>query len=356
MNRRDSAPAFFRLVEYGRLGIVVLLMSLAPPVFAQQQVLSTSSPAATETTPRRVRLIMKDGSYQLVLSYTVAGKIVHYRSAERNGETEDVPLALVDLPATEKWSREHSQGEPFDSQRPPVLSPELAKEEAERAARTPEVAAGLRLPEEDSILALENFHGAPELVPLEQQGGDLNKETAHDLLKLAINPASSPHRITELRGSGADVQLHIAAPVFYVRVGSDDEGDPGSGAITVDTHGAGGRATPSGGAENSGYVIVRLNTLSDSRIVNSFHLSLLGVKPQPDVIEMKAEDLPGGHWMKLTPVQPLDPGEYALVEVLSSHELNQDVWDFGIHPDAAENTEAIHPEPQRPATLERREP
>jgi len=344
------------MMPRSRASVVVLALGICLHASAQHSGSGSSSAAQSDVPPHRVRLIMKDGSYQLVLSYTVAGKIVHYSSAERNGETEDVPLALVDLPATQQWAREHSQGEPPNSQRPPVLSPELAKEEAERAARTPEVATGLRLPEEDSVLSLDSFHGAPQLVPLEQQGGDLNKETAHDQLKLAINPASSPHRMTELRGSSANVQLHITAPVFYVRVGDDDEGDPGSSAITVDTHGAGGRATPSGGAENSGYVVVRLNTLSDSRIVNSFRLALLGVKPQPDVTEMKSEDLPGGHWMKLTPVQPMDPGEYALVEVLSSHELNQDVWDFGIHPDAPENTEAIHPEPQRPATLERREP
>ena len=354
-NRRDSPPAFFRIVEFG-VGVMVLLLALAPLALAQQQPSDISNTAATEINSPRVRLIMKDGSYQLVLSYTVAGKIVHYRSAERNGEVEDVPLALVDMPATEQWAREHRQGTLPDSQRQPVLSPELAKEEAERAARTPEVATGLRLPEEDSVLALDNFQGTPQLVPLEQQGGDLNKETAHDALKLAINPASSPHRIAELRGSSADVQLHVPGPIFYVRVSNDEEGDPGSGAITVDTHGAAGRATPSGGADSSGYVLVRLNTLSDARIVNSFRLALLGVKPQPDVIEMKSEDLPGGHWMKLTPAHPVEPGEYALLEVLSDHEVNLDVWDFGMHSDAKENTEAMKPEPQRPATLERRTP
>ena len=313
-------------------------------------------PSQNETAPRRIRLIMKDGSYQIVLSYRIMGDIVRYRSAERNGETEDIPVALVDLPATEKWVRDHSPNATPDAQHEPVLSPELAKEEADRAARTPEVAPDLLLPEEDSVLVLDTFNGTPELVPLEQVGGDLNKETAHNVLKLAINPAASAHDILDIRGDRADVQVHVATPVFYVRIGPDDEDDAGGSAITVDTHGATGRATPSGGAESSGYVLERLDMRSDTRQVDSFRIALLGEKPQPDVTEMTADVLPGKHWMKLTPEKPLEFGEYALVEVLSDHEINLGVWDFGVHPEAKEDVEAIHPVPKRPATLERRTP
>lgn len=336
------------------IGLSLLLaFALAGALAAQRQALDEASTAQSETMPRRIHLMLKDGSYQLVLSYKVVGGTVTYRSAERNGEAEEVPLALVDLPATEKWIREHG---PNAASSPAVLSPELAKEEAERAARTPEVAPDLRLPEEDCMLVLDTFNGTPELVPLEQVGGDLNKETAHNVLKQAINPASSAHRILDMRGDSADVQLHVADPVFYVRVGPDDEGDSGAGAITVDTHGASGRATPSGGADSSGYVIERLDVRSDTRVVDSFRIGLLGVKPQPDVIEMKAEDLPGGHWMKLTPARPLEFGEYALIEVLSDHEVNLGVWDFGVHPTAKEDVEALRPQPRRPVTLERRDP
>jgi hypothetical protein len=307
--------------------------------------------AAQPEPPQRQRLILKDGSYQLVLSYKIVGSIVQYRSAERSGEQEEIPLALVDLPATERWKREH---EPGAQNLPPVLSPELAKEEAARAARTPFVATDLRLPEEDSVLALDTYQDTPELVPLPQQGSDLNKETAHSVQKLAINPASSAHRIADLRGSKSDIQLHVADPVFYVRIGSDEAVVANGSAITVDTHGASsaGRATPGAGAPGSSYVIERVDVRYDSRIVDSFRILQLGLgRPQPDVIEMKAEPLPGGQWLKLTPLAPLEFGEYALVEVLSSHELNLDVWDFGVHPTAPENVEAQHPEPHRAPTL-----
>jgi hypothetical protein len=104
-------------------------------------------------------------------------------------------------------------------------------------------------------------------------------------------------------------------------------------------------------------VIERVDVRQDARVVDSFRIGLLGTgRTQPDVVELKQEVLPGGHWMKLTPQQPLEFGEYALVEVVSDHEVNLNVWDFGVHSDAKENVEAIRPEPKKPATLERRDP
>jgi hypothetical protein len=305
--------------------------------------------------PKNTRLFLKDGSYQLVTSYKVVGNVVRYASSERNGETEDVPLSMVDLPATERWKREHTPGRTVRD-RPEVLSPELEKEESERRALTPEVAPDLRLPEEDSVLAFDTFRGTPELVPVPQVGSDLNKETAHAVLKTAINPASSAHRILDIPGFRSDIQLHVAEPVFYVRVGDDGTSARGSGgALTVDTHGASGRATPGAGSAESGYVIERVDPRQDSRVVDSFRIWQLGSgKRQADVVEMKQETLPGGHWLKLTPEQPLDFGEYALIEVLSDHELNLNVWDFGVHADAKENVEAMRPEVRKPAALERR--
>jgi hypothetical protein len=306
--------------------------------------------------PQHLRLFLKDGSYQVVLSYKVDGQVVHYRSAERNGEIEDVPLRLVDLPASERWKREHT-GTQVAGDAPAVLSPELAKEEAGRRALTPEVAPNLRLPEEDSVLVEDTFRATPELVPIPQVGSDLNKETAHSVLKAAINPASSPHRILEIPGFRSDIQLHVADPVFYVRVGDDEGAAVRGGAMTVDTRGASGRETPSGGDPESGYVVERVDARQDSRIVDSFRLWQLGSgKRQKDVVEMKQEVLPGGHWMKLTLDQPLDFGEYALIEIVSDHEVNLNVWDFGVHSDAKENVEAILPEAPKPATLGRRTP
>jgi hypothetical protein len=342
-------------LRFGNCLAAALLLVSSMPLLAQKPAATAAQGAAQPVTPQRTHLVLKDGSFQVVLSYKVVGDVVRYRSAERDGELEDIPLELVDLPATERWKREHMVAQ---SPSRPVLSPELEREEAARRALSPEISPDLHLPEEDSMLALDTFHSAPELVPVPQYGSDLNKETAHAALKSLINPASAAHRILSIPGAACDIQLHAVVPIFYVRVGDDDEEeDIGGGGLTVDTHGASGRATPSGGAANSGYVIERLEVREDSRIVNSFRIGLLGAdRKQPDVVEMKQEVLPGGRWMKLTPEQTLEVGEYALVEILSDRELNLNVWDFGLHPNAKENVEAIHPEPEKPAQLERRTP
>lgn len=320
---------------------------LDPPIASQ-----------AETPQHRVRLILKDGSYQSVISYKVVGDRVRYRSAERNGQEEEIPLSLIDLAATKAWEQEHDPtlaGNNGQAKEPPVLSPELAREEAARAARTPEVAKDLRLPEDDSVLVLDTFRGTPELVPLPQSGSDLNRETAHAAAKKDVNPSSSPHDLILLKGETADVQLHVPDPVFYVRIADNGQEEVDSAGFVVDTHGQAGKATPSGGSAQSGYVLEQVDVRQGARAVASFRVALLGTsKTQPGVIEVQEQVLPGGVWKKLTPVQPLEFGEYALIEILNDRTINADVWDFGVHPTAKENDEALRPERKRPAQLERR--
>jgi hypothetical protein len=307
---------------------LVLLAPVASPASPQH----TTALQPDDTAPHRTRLILKDGSYQIVMSYRIVGSVVHYISAERGGAEEEIPVSLVDFDATKRWEKQHTQPTPnadADSQQPPAIDPELLKEEADRAALTPEVAKDLRLPEEDSTLALDAFHGTPELVPLAQTDSDLNRNTGHNLLRASINPLSSAHQIVQLKGETSPIQLHVKDPVFYLRIGD----------------------------ETVRYVIVRADVRTGARVIASFRIGLLGSgQHQEDVVESTSELLPGGHWLKITPKEPLDFGEFALMEVISDKAVNLGVWDFGVHPVSPENRDIIKPEPRRPVTLERRRP
>jgi len=326
---------------------------------AQQKPLPAPASSPDTTTPHRTRLILKDGSYQIVMSYRVVGNVVHYISAERGGEEEEVPASLVDFAATRRWEQEHSasSGDNASPTQAPPINPELLKEEADRAALTPEVAKDLRLPEEYDTLILDTYHGTPELVPLPQTNSDLNRNTAHNLLRAVINPLSAAHQIVTLKGERSYVQVHVAQPALYLRIGDESVAPTAGAPFTVNTHGASTaiKNGPGGGSSQSRYVIVRADVRTDERVIASFQINLLGSGHlQQDVVETTTEVLPGGHWMKITPTQPLDFGEYALMEVISDNAVNLSVWDFGVHPVAPENRDALKPEPRRPATLERR--
>ncbi len=124
------------------------------------------------------RLILKDGSYQMVTKYEKQGDRVRYLSAERN-EWEELPASLVDWPATEKYEKD-----PATSAIPEAVA--LDKEtDAERAAaesHLPEVAPGLRLPEGSGVFLLDNFKGEPQLVELQQSEGDVRAQGAAQYL------------------------------------------------------------------------------------------------------------------------------------------------------------------------------
>jgi hypothetical protein len=176
-------------------------------------------------------------------------------------------------------------------------------------------------------------------------------------MKATVNPVASSHQLIQLKGTSSATQLHTGTPAIYVRIGDNLPPEAADDAFRVDTHGAGngGAATPAGGSANSVYVIVRADVRTDVRVIASFKTTLLGrVSRQEDVIETSSEMLPGGHWMRVTPVQALLPGEYALMEVLDATNVNLAVWDFGVHPDAPENQGAILPVEKKQHTLQRR--
>jgi hypothetical protein len=336
--------------------VLLLAFASVPALYSQH----TTALQPDATTPHRTRLILKDGSYQIILSYKIVGNVVRYISAERGGAEEEIPLSLVDLDATKRWERQHAQpSDDPNNPQPPAIDPELLKEEADRAALTPEVAKDLRLPEEDSTLVLDTFRGTPELVPLAQTDSDLNRNTAHNLLKAAVNPLSAAHPIVTLKGETSPVQLHVKDPVLYIRIGDESVGNTAGTPLTVDTHGATSKIQnePAGGSPDSRYVIVRADVRTGARVIDSFRIPLLGTgQHQEDVVETTTQLLTGGHWLKITPKEPLDFGEFALMEVISAKAVNLGVWDFGVHPVSPENRDIIKPEPRHGLSLQRNGP
>jgi len=307
--------------------------------------------------PTNRRLILKDGSYQIVQKYEIVGDRVRYISAERGGDWEEIPANLVDWTATYAWAKAHAPGAPGpvvsdqgsgSGAAPPSIS-EAAKIDAEARAereRMPTVSPGLRLPDEDGVFILDTFQGEPELIDVLQNSGGMNTGTPHNVLRAAIPVGSSKQLIT-LEGYKAKAQLHVNQPVIYVSLDDPKEPeDADEGAITVDTHGASSdvKNKKSHSSPTSRYAIIRVQVKRETRVIGAMKVSMLGKPEQSvDIIDTVSEVVPGGHWLKVTPKQPLDIDEYALVEMLSPKEINLAVWDFGVNPRAPEAKNAISP-------------
>src|SRR5580658_5289879 len=171
------------------------------------------------------RLILKDGSYQLATKWEVKGDRVRYLSAERD-EWEEVPNSLVDWAATDKYEKDRTAGVPTPE------AVELDKEvEAERRAeeaKTPQVAPGLHLPEDGGMFLLDTFQTQPQLVLLQQNTGEVNRNTKTNILRSAINPIASGKQTIELDGLHATVQAHASVPTIYVNFDQDQNSSPSS--------------------------------------------------------------------------------------------------------------------------------
>lgn len=290
------------------------------------------------------RLILKDGSFQEVTKYEVQGDRVHYYSAERF-DWEDMPKDLIDWPATQKYEEDLRKGVAHTAEQ---IDRETEEDKKEEEARTPEVAPNLRLPDTGGVYVLDQYHGRPELIEVQQATSELNTDTKGNILRAAINPLASAKQKIEVPGPHAKVQVHVPRPEIYINL-DDAPSDATSDSATKD------KSETKQPAKNERYRIVRMETKKNSRVLGNLKVTLTGKTSQQETfIPTSGEPVSGG-WVKVTPQHDLEPGEYAIVEMLNEKEMNLYVWDLGENPSAPENAGAwkpeTNPQPQEPATL-----
>lgn len=286
-------------------------------------------PSAAQDAPRR--LILKDGSYQLVTKYQVKGDRVRYYSTERE-DWEELPNSLVDWPATEKFEKDRTT--------PPPEAVELEKELDRVEAPLPEVAPGLRIPEDTGVFLLDNFQSEPQLLEINQTEGDINRNTKVNILKGTINPVSGLKQTIELVGPHAAIQSHVEVPALYVKL----EEIPSQPASKADSTRPNEPQKPSQPEQPlDRFRILRVEVKGNKRIVGGVKRQVSGkVSHEQHAVKTTINNIRGG-WLKLTPTENLTPGEYAVVEMAEKGAMNLYVWDFGVNPKAPAN-----PNPWKP--------
>jgi hypothetical protein len=300
------------------------------------------------------RLILKDGSYQLVTKYEVKGDRVRYKSAERD-EWEELPSSLVDWPATEKYEKDRATSAIPEAS---AIDKETDADREAEQSHLPQVAPGLRLPEDSGVFLLDNFQGQPQLVELQQSEGDVNPNTRANIFRGAI-PMAGAKQTVELDGEHASVHAHVAVPCIYINVEDNSlNNEPPSGETASAKPSQPSLDAPR--AEQQGpqqpqqreqaivpfdrFRIVHAKVKGGRRIVGDLKRTASGKVSQDQSFVKATIDRVSGGWLKLTPTEDLAPGEYAVIEMKGNEGMNLYVWDFGVNPNATANANPWKPD------------
>lgn len=275
--------------------------------------------------PRGKKLMLKDGTYQLVRSYERKGDRVRYYSVER-GAWEEIPSTMVDWDATTKVeAQEKSEEEAFDQK-------VHVQEEAQRmdtvmdVDASLQVAPGVFLPPGEGMFLIDGKH----VTQLEQAGAGV-KTDKKQFLKQVLSPIPivPSKRNVDIPGSHAKMRVTNTQLEFYLREAPPDP-DRDSPIVKSSRPGESGPEVE----------LVRATVKGNKRQLESIR-TFLG-----DQVEEKRNSLSLQRWevaptvFRFTLGESLPPGEYALAEILPDG-MNLFVWDFGV--DSAAGTKPPAP-------------
>lgn len=238
-----------------------------------------------------LKLYLKDGGYQLVREYSVNGDRVRFYSVERSA-WEEIPTELVDLKRTE----------------------------AEVGARKTKLAEEARiLSEEDRV----ERQLQEEIMKIPQNAGVYTLEGGQ---AKAVKQAESVVRTSKGRSI-----LGAISPIPMV-AGKGTLEVQGKNSLNVFTNPVQEFYIQLSAEQRFG--IVKLTPEKGVRVVEKLTIIPVSkeVVEEPVEVEIFRKQLTGGGLYKIWPMQPLEPGEYAVVEYTSG-KLNMQVWDFACKPE-----------------------
>ena len=278
------------------------------------QTAEKTAPENKYALPRGKKLVLKDGTYQLVRSYERKGERVRYFSSER-GAWEEIPTALVDWDATAK--AEAAEATEEDALAKKVHTQEQAQriETVMDVDASLQVAPGVFLPPGEGMFVING----KTVTQLEQAGSQIKTDKKQFLKKvLSPIPIVPSKQNIEIPGAHAKVQVSNTQLEFYLREAPPDP-DRTTPIVRSSRPGESGPEVE----------LVRATVKGNKRQLESIK-SLFG-----EQVEEKRATISLQRWevaatvFRFTLGEPLPPGEYALAEILPDG-MNLFVWDFGV--------------------------
>lgn len=298
----------FRFFLFSTLALVASLLTIPCavtaerrfPAAARQQ--SASNPAVAHAK----KLVMKDGTVQIVSNYQLDGDRVRYFSVDRS-EWEEIPSSLVNWPATQQAEREE--------QKTDAALDNKIKSEEEVAKAAPldvdasfEVVPGVFLPPGEGFFILDG----QAIFPLQQSPASTKINKRHVVEQIVVPLPVIPSRTSvDLPGRRASFRTTSSTPEFYFR--TKDFGEPQIELLVAHVRG-------------------------DHRHIEDID-SLFGQQNHKGKTVSLAEWQVAKGLYRFTLGQALAPGEYALAQFSPKEGINLLLWDFGVD---ARRTERKH--------------
>lgn len=278
------------------MGLLVLLAFAAGARPQEPQQPKGESAEAPAPLPKGKKLILKDGSNQLVRSYEVKGDRVRFYSIERS-QWEEIPNDLVDWDATHKVEAE-------EASKNQALVEKLAAEEKTAKAQpidvdaSIEAAPGVFLPPGEGFFVLDG----KALLPLTQAEANTKLDKGRLLEQVVVPvPVVPSRRRVYVKGARAKFRITNNQPEFFMRTADSREPQ---------------------------MVLIRAAVKGDSRVIENLDTLFVGKSEKRNELSLQSWQLTKGVY-RFTLGQALTPGEYAFAEI-TNEGMNLFVWDFGV--------------------------
>lgn len=247
--------------------------------------------------PRGKKLVLKNGTFQIVREYHREGDRVRYFSAERS-QWEEIPAAMVDWKATAKAEAEQ------EAKQKALVAKIKASEQAEIRASlnvdtSLEVRSGVFLPDGPGLYAV----ASKRVVAMRQDRTESHTDKVRSIERIVTGmPLISTKVYIDIPGKHAKTRIDSLDPEFYFR----------------GEHGREAR-----------FRLVRADVKGDKRELMAISTNIAGEKKYDNhEVSLQTWDAARSVY-RYTLSQTLRPGEYALVEMLNDGPATY-VWDFGV--------------------------
>lgn len=254
---------------------------------------------------RGKKLMLKDGSYQLVRSYEQKGDTVRYYSVERS-QWEEIPAALIDWDATKKAETQQKSEADAYIERVQKSEAQHQATEVTDVDSSLQIAPGIFLPTDEGMFLVVR----KTITPMEQSRTTEKTDKKQEVKRiLSPVPIIGHKQDMQIVGAHSTVRVTVKDPEFYMRIPYNSDEDPE-------------------------LELIRAEAKGNNRVVQVTSTNIAGQKDyQRKALSLQRWLVAQGVY-RFTLGEDLPPGEYALAVILPEG-INMYVWDFGVDAPAA---------------------